>query len=91
MGPLQANSFTGGIGDIQNALLQVNSQQGLPGMSQQPMLGSTEEEEDEVTVLGRMKDMMQARGNAGGGGYVGQTLSGQSMAGQLAKMFMGGF
>jgi hypothetical protein len=81
IGPLQASSFNGGIDDIQDALMAVNSQQGLPGMQQQPMLGSSEEEEeDEIQRLQKM---------FGGGGLVGDTLMGRSPAGKIGHTIMG--
>jgi hypothetical protein len=78
-GPLQANSFNGGIGDIQDALLQNNLPHSPTANALEP-LGTMEEEEDEIQRLQKM---------FGGGGLVGDTLMGRSPAGKIGHTIMG--
>ena len=80
-GPLQANSFTGGIGDIQDALLQTNNLPHSPTANALDPVGTVEEEEDEIQRLQKMF--------GGGGGLVGDTLMGKSPVGKIAHMAMG--
>ena len=103
-GMLNADSFTGGAETPTNPMNEMEQAMTMNNLDQVPvdnmagtMMGMPGKkvavEVDEIEKKDPMAEFMKmynAQG-AGDGGYVGQTMSGQSMAGNMAKMFGGGF